>query len=317
MTTTLVYVVQLLTLVLAPLILVVWLAAFSARSWLFFAIKSLVVASYFGLIFFTGRWDIVSTWLRYVWPVLFVLAFLNGFFNCRGANPLPPLKPGRLLWLGTNVAILAFFTFLIWETRNAPRFEGTPVALKSPLEATRWYVVHGGGAATLNAHNRVRAQRYAVDFTGLNSLGLRADGLYPTDLEAYVVFNDPVSAPCDGTVVATENGLSDLLPPRTDRTNLAGNHVLLQCADVLVLLAHFKRGTVAVTPGDTVQAGAQLGLVGNSGNTSEPHLHLHAVRAGSTTADSLTAHVLFHGEPVPILFDSRFLIRNATGGARR
>ena len=124
MTTTLIYVVQLLTLVLAPLIFVVWLAAFSARSWLFFAVKSLVVASYLALIFFTGRWDIVSTWLRYVWPVLFVLAFLNGFFNCRGANPLPPMKPGRLLWLGTNVAILAIFTFLIWETRNAPRFEG-------------------------------------------------------------------------------------------------------------------------------------------------------------------------------------------------
>ncbi len=317
MTTTLIYVLQLVALVLVPLVFVVWLAAFSARSWLAFVVKGLVAGSYLALIFLAGRWDIVGTWLRLVWPVVFAAALFIGFLNCRGADPLPPLKPGRLAWLAVNAVILGFFAVLLWDTRGASRFDGAPVPLHVPLEATRWYVAQGGGASGLNAHSQVRAQRYAVDFTGLNSRGFRAEGLFPQDLEAYVVFGDPVTAPCEGTVVTVENGLSDLLPPRTDSANLAGNHVLMRCGDVLILLAHFKRGTVSVEAGDQVQPGTPLGLVGNSGNTSEPHLHVHAVRAGSTDVDGRSQEILATGEPVPILFDGRFLVRNAIGGSGR
>jgi hypothetical protein len=63
-----------------------------------------------------------------------------------------------------------------------------------------------------------------------------------------------------------------------------------------VELAHLQRRSVRVAAGDPVTAGTPLGLVGNSGNTSEPHLHVHA----ETDA----------GEGVPMTFEGRFLIRN-------
>ncbi|WP_438354219.1 peptidoglycan DD-metalloendopeptidase family protein [Microbacterium sp. CJ88] len=58
---------------------------------------------------------------------------------------------------------------------------------------------------------------------------------------------------------------------------IAGNHVVLAVAGGFVLLAHLRRGSVAVSPGEQVAAGAPLGACGNSGNSTEPHVHLQAM----------------------------------------
>ena len=63
-----------------------------------------------------------------------------------------------------------------------------------------------------------------------------------------------------------------------------------------------KEGSVAVKRGESVAEGELLGRVGNSGNTSEPHLHVHAVKTGSGS--------VLDGEGVPVLFDGRFPVRN-------
>lgn len=87
-----------------------------------------------------------------------------------------------------------------------------------------------------------------------------------------------------------------------DPQNPAGNHVELETADgVRIFLAHMLKGSVRVSTGDRVRRGDPLGKVGNSGNTSEPHLHIHAVRGGRG---------LFEGKGVPLTFGGRFLVRN-------
>jgi murein DD-endopeptidase MepM/ murein hydrolase activator NlpD len=108
-------------------------------------------------------------------------------------------------------------------------------------------------------------------------------------------------------VVESRNDLADLTPPQADRENLAGNHVVLRCQgtnpQVDVLLAHLQQGSVAVERGSQVRQGDILAKVGNTGNTSEPHLHIHAVRTGSGS--------VLQGQGVPIRFDGRFLVRNS------
>ena len=71
-----------------------------------------------------------------------------------------------------------------------------------------------------------------------------------------------------------------------------------------VLLAHLKQHSVPVEPGQTVTVGQKLGEVGNTGNTSEPHLHIHAQRP-STDPDRPLA-----GEPLWITIDGQFPVRN-------
>jgi murein DD-endopeptidase MepM/ murein hydrolase activator NlpD len=109
-------------------------------------------------------------------------------------------------------------------------------------------------------------------------------------------------APCGGVVLAVVGGLRDMPVPQYDRANMAGNHVLLDCQGVHVVLAHFRNASVRVLVGDTVNEGDVLGAVGNSGGTNEPHLHIHAQRPGP-------AGVPFGGAPVPIRLGGRYLIR--------
>lgn len=86
---------------------------------------------------------------------------------------------------------------------------------------------------------------------------------------------------------------------------MPGNFVQINCSEAFyVILAHLKQHSVEVSEGDTVQTGQLLGRTGNSGNTSEPHLHIHAQKdsGGETRLAS---------DPVPIVFrNSGFLTRN-------
>src|SRR5690606_38081048 len=129
----------------------------------------------------------------------------------------------------------------------------------------------------LNHHSGHRAQHYAVDILKLGPLGFRASGLHSADLTDYVIWNASVISPCDGLVEQAEDGYPDLVPPKADRENASGNHVILSCQGMEVELAHLRKGSVKVKAGDRLTVGDPIGAVGNSGNTSEPHLHVHAV----------------------------------------
>ena len=98
-----------------------------------------------------------------------------------------------------------------------------------------------------------------------------------------------------------ENDLPDLIPPDGDEKNKPGNYVFLECNGIEILLPPLEQGSVTVRPADRVAQGRQVGAVGNSGNTSEPHLHIHAQRGGSD-------EVFLDGDTVPILFDGRYKV---------
>lgn len=95
---------------------------------------------------------------------------------------------------------------------------------------------------------------------------------------AFYAFGEPVLAPADGIVVAASDGHRDYhrtdgwLDPR--QRDLRGNYVVVEHdGGEYSLLAHLQQGSVAVTPGDRVDRGQQVGRCGHSGNSTEPHLH--------------------------------------------
>jgi murein DD-endopeptidase MepM/ murein hydrolase activator NlpD len=140
----------------------------------------------------------------------------------------------------------------------------------------------------------------------LNRFGYRARGIYPRELKAYTIFHDILYSPCEGIVTAVVNDLPDLPLGEMDPKHMAGNYIIIECAgaDMFVGLAHLAQGSVCVRPGDTVTVGQHLARVGNSGNTTEPHLHIHVKRGGSPDS-------MLDGEGVAIRFDGRWLIRNS------
>ncbi len=109
---------------------------------------------------------------------------------------------------------------------------------------------------------------------------------YETKTELHLPFSSdaafgrPIVAPADAVVAAvvaeTVDGLPDNTPGETDAKHPAGNHVTLDFGNgEFGLLAHFRGGSVAVKTGDHVSRGQVLAACGNSGNTSQPHLHFH------------------------------------------
>ena len=98
-------------------------------------------------------------------------------------------------------------------------------------------------------------------------------------------------APCSGVVVASRNDRPDMAVPQMDLEVFEGNHVVLSC------------GSLWVVSGDKVAVGDNIGRVGNSGRTTEPHLHLSAHQATSEI-ESLA------GEPIAITIDGKFYVRN-------
>ncbi|MGI6879115.1 peptidoglycan DD-metalloendopeptidase family protein [Microbacterium sp. gxy059] len=117
-----------------------------------------------------------------------------------------------------------------------------------------------------------------------------------------------VTGPVDGVVLAAHDGEPDHPARRglpsirhalTQRRRaarggvaLAGNHVLLEHRGTVVALCHLRQGSVAVRPGQEVQPGEVLGACGNSGNSTEPHVHVQALDSRDIErADAVPPHV--------------------------
>ncbi len=175
-------------------------------------------------------------------------------------------------------------------------------------------ILSGGISPLLNFHifpsdkPRDLGQQYALDIVKVGASGFRVKqgsitSPKPTNIEAYEMFGNMVYSPCDGVVVEQENTLPDQPIGSSDKVNTSGNGIVLQCGGYHVHLHHLKQGSVLVDLGDQVKAGQKIGAIGNSGNTLEPHLHLHA----ETIVEAGDANV--HGSPVHMKFGDKFMAR--------
>ncbi|QJR37160.1 M23 family metallopeptidase [Gemmatimonas groenlandica] len=95
-------------------------------------------------------------------------------------------------------------------------------------------------------------------------------------MEEFYCWDTPVISPASGQVVQTMDSLPDNPLGTHDTINPLGNHVVIRSADRFYYLAHFRRGSITVRIGSTVEAGDSIGRCGNSGNSDFPHIHLHA-----------------------------------------
>lgn len=138
-----------------------------------------------------------------------------------------------------------------------------------------WTVVHGGDTVELNYHVTNPMQRYAVDLVVTDAEGASHKGEGRKN-EDYYAWGKEILAPADGVVEEAVDGVRDNVPGEMNPYMAAGNVVILKHGErEYSFLAHFRRGSVRVKAGDAVKRGDVLGLCGNSGNSSEPHLHFH------------------------------------------
>jgi murein DD-endopeptidase MepM/ murein hydrolase activator NlpD len=151
-----------------------------------------------------------------------------------------------------------------------------------------WYVANGGPTSAVNNHVGNTQQWYAFDLDKRDPQGKEARGDGKRN-EDHLVFGELVLAPAEGTVVAVIDAVDDYPPGERERYVVPGNSVVIDYGgDEFSVLAHLQRGSIVVKVGQKVKAGQALGKVGNSGNTSDPHVHWHlANKAGLSRGSGL------------------------------
>ena len=156
----------------------------------------------------------------------------------------------------------------------------TKLSIRFPFRSGKWLVGRGGSTRE-NSHSwELLTQRYAYDLVQVDENGSSHanDG---NDLNDYYCFNAEVISPADGEVVVLKDGVRDY-PDLGDlsvdwrTTDFRGNHIVIKhSAQEFSFIAHIKKDSFKVRKGDSVKRGQVLGLCGNSGHSTEPHIHFH------------------------------------------
>jgi len=189
-----------------------------------------------------------------------------------------------------------------------------PVVLGPPLQGSNWLAANG--PANASGHRRSLmpvegklhiAQRFAIDWVKVDDKGRTFDG-DSKDNRTYYAYGADAVAVADATVAVVKDGIPENVPDRESRAvpitleTIGGNHVVLDLGGGrFAFYAHLQPGNIKVKIGDKVKRGQVLGLIGNSGNSTEPHLHFHVTDGRSPMGS----------EGVPYVIDS-FEVLGAT-----
>lgn len=194
-----------------------------------------------------------------------------------------------------SLIALCVFALCIVLAFAAPPFlpARDTVKVSAPVRG-RWLAMNSPASKVPSHGVRAYGQAYAIDLVSEPEVAARpvfGDGPAMRMPSEYPAFGEPVLAMCDGEVVRASGWRRD----HRARSNLLaviymmiegairelggpgfiiGNHVTIRGADgAYATVAHLQRGSIVVRVGETVRAGQRIGDCGNSGNTSEPHVH--------------------------------------------
>jgi murein DD-endopeptidase MepM/ murein hydrolase activator NlpD len=190
---------------------------------------------------------------------------------------------------------------------------GVPV-ITSPLEGDHWFAANG--PSNTSGHRRALipidakaqiAQRFAIDWVKVGDDGQTYHG-DKLDNKNYYAYGVNAYAVADGVVTEVKDGIPQNVPGEKSRAvpitleTVGGNHVIIDIGNgCFAFYAHLQPGSLRVKLGDKVRRGQVVGLVGNSGNSTEPHLHFHVSNASSPLGSEglpyqLSFDLVGHGE---------------------
>ena len=188
------------------------------------------------------------------------------------AKPSPPLLPSTM-------------TETLAPTKVQQR---QPIAISAPLAGRDW--LDGNSCCEMTAHRMAvnplngglwAAERFAIDYVQLQPDGRTVTG-DPTQLTSYPYYGDDIHAVSDGPVVSAVDKLPDQVPGANPSglqlDEYGGNYIVQDIGNGnYAFYAHLKPGSVRVKPGDALTTGQVIAALGNSGNSSAPHLHFHVM----------------------------------------
>jgi len=171
------------------------------------------------------------------------------------------------------------------------------VVISFPLVGDNWLAANGPSNTSGHRHALIEmdgrayiSQRFAIDWVELNADGEAFHG-DSKDNKNYRAYGAEIYSVADGLVTEVKDGIPQNTPGENSRAvpmtleTVGGNHVIMKIGDGLyAFYAHLQPGSLRVKVGDRVRRGQILGLVGNSGNSTQPHLHFDICNVSSMLA---------------------------------
>ena len=241
------------------------------------------------ILYFSGYWEFFGIRFKNYFCVLvelfLVLVFvwrLNGDLN-RNVN----------LCLVLSLSIIQVYllfelikVLMVIKERNSKYLE-----IEFPFKYGRYLVTDGGNSRLsrlMNYHyyspmhkkNRTNdSMLYATDIVKVKK---NKSDFLPKSNNGYPIFEEEIFSPINGIIVTVENSISDNDPFEGNYPYNTGNTVVIKKDNYCLLLGHLKKDSIIVKEGDIIQSNDLIGLVGNSGWTERPHLHMQLIESESS-----------------------------------
>jgi murein DD-endopeptidase MepM/ murein hydrolase activator NlpD len=241
-----------------------------------------------------GLFDLFATSMRASFPVGMTVQFVDGVRTAKGPISTTTRTAGETDSRSATYTAKAEHGEwkielhvdeggqIIGLTIHEERAPDPPVAdSKIPLSLPvrgKWLVAWAGETPDVNPHVTNREQRRAADLVvAEGGKHFKNDGKKNDD---YFAYGKEVLAMADGTVTTVVDGVPENVPGTLDAFFVPGNVIILEHPGALYsVYAHLQPGKTKVKVGAKVKQGTVLGLCGNSGNASEPHLHVQLMDA--------------------------------------
>ncbi|MBI5970773.1 MAG: M23 family metallopeptidase [Deltaproteobacteria bacterium] len=253
---------------------------------------------------FAGAWVFLTLYLRFISILFFVFALVKSYTGLKKRMIFSTGAKTGSVGINLRAAVILIFAVLNFFAIKGMFYKGDAVDLSFPLRGGTYSVVQGGSSQVTNFfHKQNPSETYALDIVKLGLSGRRAQGVYPERLSYFNIYGEQIFSPCSGRVIKAVDGVFDNPTGEVNAINPAGNHVIISCKGVNVIITHLANNSLYVKTGADVLTGQRLAIIGNSGDSLEPHLHIHAVKASSQAATA-------EGIAVPITFNGKFLTMN-------
>ncbi|NOZ34608.1 MAG: M23 family metallopeptidase [Chlorobi bacterium] len=176
-----------------------------------------------------------------------------------------------------KILLILFFAFESYWVYVGLKAPDNTISIDFPLKHGTFVITSGGSSNMVNAHFEKEPYCYAVDIIKLNSYGRMWDKsfLKSEKLFDYPSFNDTVFAPCNGKIIEISDNKED--QPIGIEGKIS-NYIRIEYKEkYVIMLAHLKKNSMMVKLNESVISGQPIALIGNSGQSNDPHLHIHLV----------------------------------------
>ncbi|MBB6715020.1 M23 family metallopeptidase [Clostridium gasigenes] len=265
------------------------------------------VGNFIFLLFKTAPWEFTNYYIRYILVLMYlIIAFRNLIIN----TDIQDILNTKVF---IDVLVLVPSLILMYLNISSVRASKKPedcINLSLPFKNGKYIITDGGDgkiSSLLNYHNKAQihkngksntSMRYATDISKLNKIGFTVKNVLTKENEDYEIFHEKVYCPCDATIVEIVNGIEENISFNGKYPYNVGNRIILKIDNYYIVMGHLVKDSIIVKVGNRVKLGQQLAIVGNSGLTPRPHLHMQVSKCEDGQC--------WQGKSIPIFFNELY-----------